>query len=117
MDEVVNAAWTLLAAVLTALASAAGIWLRAWVEVQRQRAMATLQQRLGEAAGRVAGEILLKVDGDPAVARAAQALVEAGARTLQERFAEQVRKHGIPVATLEGMVAGEVGKLLVGGAR
>lgn len=102
MEQLTDALVGLLVAVLTALAGVA-------VQLVRAYADNLVQQRLGAGAARVAGEIAAHVMGDDRVLAATQAMVDAGAAALRERFPDTAGK--LPHETLAGMVAGELGKL------
>lgn len=111
MDQIVAILW---AAVAAALAAALPIGLRAlgaYGELARQRAAEVVQARLGDAAARIAGEIAGQIAADPNVRAATSAMVETGAQLLAGRFRDTLRARGIPTATVEGMVRGELGKL------
>lgn len=111
MEQVVSALWGLLAAVLATFAAVASQAVRRWAEAEAQRGLAIVQQRLGEGAARVAGEIAASVATNPEIEAATQAMVDVGAEVLCARFADTVAKYGIPLDTLAGMVKGEIGKL------
>lgn len=114
MDQVVTALWGVLAAGVSALGWVLIGLLRQAAEAQAQRALLLVQQRLGEGAARIAGEIAGQVLADPALQGATRAMLDAGAAEMQRRFADSVARRGISVDALRGMVAGEVGKLGVG---
>lgn len=82
-----------------------------FVQAKTQEAALLVQQRLGDAAARVAGEIAAEIKASPNVQAASKAMVQSGALLLEERFRDTVKKRGIPLDTLGGMVAGELGKL------
>lgn len=111
MDQIVATLWAVVAA---ALAAAVPIGLRALgasAELARQRAAEVVQARLGDAAARVAGEIAGQIAADPNVRAASAAMVQVGTQILVGRFRETLGARGIPTATVEGMVRGELGKL------
>ena len=111
MDLVVQALWAALAAALTAVVPV-GVRLAArYGEVLGERALAEVQRRLGDGAARVAGEIVAELRASPELQAATQAMLQRGAATLAGRFADTVTKRNIPLDTLAGMVAGELGKL------
>jgi hypothetical protein len=85
--------------------------LSAYAELARQRAAEVVQARLGAGAARVAGEIAGSIAADPNVRAATAAMVDAGTQILVGRFRDTLRSKGIPIATVEGMVRGELGKL------
>lgn len=111
MEQVTEALYGLLAAVLTALGTIAIAAIRRWAEAQQQRALALVQARLGEGAARVAGDIAGQVMDAPGVQAASAAMVQAGAEALRARYPETVARYGITAETLAGMVRGELGKL------
>lgn len=102
MEDLTQALLGLLAAVVTALAG---------VAVQAVRAYATnlVQERIGAGAARVAGEIAAEVMGNDQVLAATEAMIQAGAAKLAERFPDTAGK--LPSGTLAGMITGELGKL------
>ena len=102
MEQIVQALFGLLAAVIAALGA---------VGVQAVRAYADnlVQQRLGAGAARVAGQIAAEVMGDDHVLAATQAMIDAGATAMRERFPDTAGK--LPHGVLAGMIAGELGKL------
>ena len=102
MDDVTQALFGLLAAVLTALGGVA-------VQAVRAYAANLVQERLGAGAARVAGQIAAEVMGDDRVLSATQEMIDAGATTLRQRFPDTAGK--LPHDVLAGMVAGELGKL------
>lgn len=102
MDTFVQALWGVAAAAVTALAGIA-------IPIARNYATNLLQQRLGDGAARVAGEIAAKVAGDPAITAATDAMLAAGAAALVKRFPDTASK--LPLDTLTGMIRGELGKL------
>jgi hypothetical protein len=100
-----------LGTILVPLIGVAGRALVAVAEANTQRALATVQLRLGTAAGRIAAELATQV-GQGALARTiTPGLIEAAAEQLRDRFAETVARHGITDETLSGMIAGELGKI------
>ncbi|CAB4579312.1 MAG: hypothetical protein F2563_04105 [Actinobacteria bacterium] len=110
MDQVISALWATVAA---AILAAAPIVLRvalAYAELLRQRGWQVLQERLGEGAARIAAEIAAQVAGSPGVQAASRAMVETGALMLRARFEQEVARRGVPLATIEGMLTGELGK-------
>lgn len=113
---VIEAVVSVVAAVAVALAPAARRLLLLGIDLAEQRARLVVQQRLGEAASRVAGAIAAEVasSGGGAVP---QSRIERGAMELASGFAETVQQRGIEPHTLSGMVAGELGKLGVRVAR
>lgn len=111
METVLQALAALLAAVLAALTPRLIGLANAGLDYLRERALLTAQQRLGEGAARVAGEILGEIEASPDVQAATAAMIQAGAVKLGLRFPETVLKRGIAAETLAGMVAGELGKL------
>ncbi len=102
MDQLLQAAGTLLAAMLAALA------LRA-IQAAQVYIDNMVQQRLGQGAARVAGDIISTVAGDASVQAASQAMIEAGAAQMQRRFPDTAGK--LPVDVVAGMIRGELGKL------
>lgn len=111
MDLVVQTLWAALAAALTAVVPV-GVRLAArYGEVLGERALAEVQRRLGDGAARVAGEIVAELRASPELQAATQAMLQRGAATLAGRFSDTVTKRNIPMDTLAGMVAGELGKL------
>lgn len=111
MDTIAQAIPAAVAAVVAALTPIAWQVGRAVLDYLKQRALLTVQQRLGEAAARIAAEIAAEVAADPGVQAATQQMLDVGAAALNARFAQEVARRGIPRTTLEGMVAGELGKL------
>lgn len=105
MEQFTQALWALAAAAVTALAGAA-------VPVGRAYLTNLLQQRLGEGAARVAGEIAAKIAASPDLTIASDAMVRAGVAAMKQRFPDAAAK--VPVTTITGMVIGEIGKLGVG---
>ena len=105
MDEFTQALWALAAAAVTAAAGAVVPLIRAYLTN-------VVQQRLGEGAARVAGEIAAKVAASPDLTIASDAMIKAGVAAIQKRFPDTAAK--IPVSTITGMVVGEVGKLGLG---
>ena len=102
MEQLTEALSGLLVAVLTALAAYA-------VKVVRAYADNLVQARLGAGAARVAGQIAAEVMGNDQVLAATQAMVDAGAKAMRERFPDTAGK--LPHDVLAGMIAGELGKL------
>lgn len=102
MEQVTQALFGLLAAVLMAVGGVA-------VQALRAYAANLVQQRIGAGAARVAGEIAAEVMGDDQVLAATREMIEAGAAKLAERFPDTAAK--LPAGTLAGMVAGELGRL------
>lgn len=111
METVLQALWALLAAVIAALTPRFIGLVTAGVDYLQQRALLVAQQRLGEGASRIAGEILAEMRANQEVTAATQAVISAGATTLGVRYAQTVLQRGISRDTLAGMVAGELGKL------
>lgn len=110
--DLIEVVLSAVAAVAVALAPAARRLLLMGIDVAEQRARLVVQQRLGEAASRVAGVIASEIAaGGTADRHVLDARVEHGAMQLASGFAETVRAHGIEPEVLKGMVAGELGKL------
>ena len=105
MEQLTQVLWAAAAAVVSALAGVAIPLVRAYLTN-------LVQQRLGEGAARVAGEIAAKVAASPDLTIASEAMIRAGVAAIQKRFPDTAGK--IPVSTITGMVIGEVGKLGVG---
>src|SRR5687768_13553839 len=114
MDQVVQALWGLAAAVLTALAPIAYRVAHRAAERFAEEALATVQLRLGEGARRVAGEIAAELRANPEVRLATEEMIRRGTLALTTRFADTVQKRGIPAATMQGMIVGELGRLGLG---
>jgi hypothetical protein len=110
MDQVLAAFYGLLAAVLTALASVLVPVVRAWGEAQAQRALATVQQRIGEAAARKAATMVMEIAKDPSVIAASRAVVEAAAAELRDEFQHTARRYGLPPSTFAAVFRGELAK-------
>lgn len=110
MDEILAAAGALAAASLAALVPIALRVLAGYADLAQQRALEVVQARLGEGAARIAGEIAGQIAASPEVKAASRAMLDTGARVLAGRFADTMAKRGIPVDTLRGMIAGELGK-------
>ena len=102
METFVQALWGVAAAAVTALAGFAIPLARAYVTN-------LVQQRIGEGAARVAGDISAQVFGDPSVEAATDAMVRAGAEALRARYPATAAR--LPLDTLTGMIRGELGKL------
>lgn len=102
MEQVTQALFGLMAAVIAALGAVA-------VQAVRAYADNLVQARLGAGAARVAGQIAAEVMGDDQVLAATQAMIDAGADALAQRFPDTAGK--LPRETLAGMIAGELGKL------
>lgn len=102
MEQLLQAAGSLLAAVLTALGFTA-------IRAAQAYADNLIQQRLGAGAARVAGEIAAIAKGDPSVQAATEAMVDVGVAQLQRRFPDTAGK--LPADVLGGMIRGELGKL------
>ncbi len=102
MEQITQALFGLAAAVIAALAAAGVRAVQAYTDN-------LIQQRLGAGAARVAGEIAAEVMGNDQVLAATDQMIEAGAAALAARFPNTAGK--LPVSTLAGMVAGELGKL------
>lgn len=102
MEQVTQALFGLVAAVIAALGAVA-------VRAVQAYADNLVQQRLGAGAARVAGEIAADVMGNDQVLAATREMIEAGAAVMRERFPDTAGK--LPVETLTGMIAGELGKL------
>lgn len=102
MEQVTQALFGLVAAVIAALGAVA-------VRAVQAYADNLVQQRLGAGAARVAGEIAAEVMGDDQVLAATREMIEAGAASMRARFPDTAGK--LPVETLAGMIAGELGKL------
>lgn len=109
MEQVVQALYGLLAAVLMAVGGVAVRAIHAYAQAQAEQVLATVQARIGAGAARVAGEITAEVMGDDQVLAATREMIEAGAAKLAERFPDTAAK--LPPGTLAGMIAGELGKL------
>lgn len=102
MEQVTQAVFGLLAAVLAALGGVA-------VQAVRAYAANLVQERLGIGAARVAGQIAAEVMGQPDVEVASQAMIDAGVAAMRERFPDTAGK--LSSDTLAGMIAGELGRL------
>lgn len=100
-----------LGTILVPLIGVAGRALVAVSEANTQRALATVQARLGEAAARVAGELVAEINASDTHDVLTPGMIARGADMLRDRFAETVARHGISHETLAGMIAGEAGKL------
>ena len=107
MEEVNQIIAGLMMTVITASAAVIGAVARAWWSN-------LLQNRIGSAASRVAGEIVATVRANPELTAATEQMVRAGANILADRVAGAVAKSGVSQSTLRGMVAGEIGKLDMG---
>ncbi|RVT97884.1 hypothetical protein EOD42_08830 [Rhodovarius crocodyli] len=102
MDQFVQALWGLAAPSVVALAVYGIKALRAFMLNQ-------IQQRLGDGAARIAGEIIAQLGaGQPAAAPSVDWL-DAAASKLRERFPDSTAN--LPQDTLVGMIRGELGKL------
>ncbi len=110
MDQVIAALWGVLAAFLTALAGALVPLARQWAEAQAQRALATVQQRIGEAAARQAAVIAMEVATNPDLSAASREAVELLAGDLRARFADTARKYALPPGTFTTILTGELAK-------
>jgi len=84
---------------------------KAYLALQGQAALLLVQQRLGEGAARVAGEIVAELRADPNIEAVTRGMLDRGAMILAERFRDTVRDRGIEPHVLTGMIAGELGKL------
>lgn len=102
MEQFTQALWGLAAAVV----SAAGL---AILPLIRAYFTNLVQQRLGDGAARVAGEIAAVLNGDPEVEQKLRILIAQGADLLMKRFPGTAPKVGDQ--TLQGMIRGELGKL------
>lgn len=114
MESVLSWAGSLLAAVLIALAPVLRQLAMSLAAEAAQRAALLVQQRIGEGATRVAGEIAARVLADPDLRSATGEMLDAGAEALRQTYAGSVTKNGITTDVLRRMVAGELGKLRVG---
>lgn len=108
MDQIVQALVGVLAAVLAALGAAA-------VQAVRAYAVNLVQERVGAAAARIAGEIAAEVMGNDQVLAATDEMIRAGAAALAARLPQTAGR--LPEATRAGMIAGELGRLGQGVAR
>lgn len=102
MEQVTQALFGLVAAVIAALGAVA-------VRAVQAYADNLVQQRLGAGAARVAGQIAAEVMGDDQVLAATREMIEAGAASMRVRFPDTAGK--LPADVLAGMIAGELGKL------
>lgn len=110
MDQILAAAGTLLAAVITALVPMILRLVSAQRDLAQQRALEVVQARLGAGAARIAGEIAATVSASPEVRQASRAIIDAYTPILADRFRDTLAKHHIPMNTLHGMIAGELGR-------
>jgi hypothetical protein len=110
MEQVFEALSGLLAAVLAAAVVALRPLVLAGVEVLRQRALATVQERIGEAAARKAVGIAMEVFDDPQVSAATREMVEAGAVSLRDAFADTAKRHGLPGEVFANILIGELAR-------
>lgn len=106
MDELMQAAWGVVAAVVVALAPVARRLILAHIADAEARAKLAVQQRLGEAAARTAATIAAGAYGTQAEAR----VVDAASMELAARFRETLAAHQIPPPAVASMVAGELAK-------
>lgn len=102
MDQLLQALWGVAAAAVTALAGVA-------IPIARDYATNLVQQRLGDGAARVAGEIAAILAGSTDVQDKSRILIAQGANLLLKRYPDTAPKVGFP--TLEGMIRGELGRL------
>lgn len=102
MEQVTQAAFGLLAAVLMAVGGVA-------VQAIRAYAVNLVQARISAGAARVAGEIAAEVMGDDQVLAATREMVERGVASMRTRFPDTAGK--LPTETLAGMITGELGRL------
>jgi hypothetical protein len=111
MDDLWQAALAWVAGVLTIGMRVAWPALKAWADERQQRAWLLVQERLGSAAARIAAEIAAEAAGSEQMREVGRAAIQIAGAQLGNRFRDLVRERGIPPATLEGLVAGELGKL------
>lgn len=108
MEQVIQAAWTLAAAVIMALGGVGVQAVRAWT-------VNLVQQRLDGGAQRVAGQIAATVAGDDGVQTASREMLDAGVAAMRQRFPQTAGR--LPDETLAGMIAGHLGLMGQGVAR
>ncbi len=107
MEDFAQIAAGAVAAVVVALAPVARRVALALIADAEARAKLAVQQRLGEAAGRVAATIAANLENGQASA----ATVDAAAMEMAVRFRETLAAHQVPPPAVASMVAGELAKL------
>ena len=102
MDQVWAAVGVILAAAVAELGRRGLAMLREWMD----------RQAVIGAAGRAAGQAVAAIKADPAGRAAVDDLAAKGAVYIATSLPGAIARLGVPSATLEGMVKGELGKLL-----
>jgi hypothetical protein len=111
LTPIVQATVSVAAAAVPVVAGKVFLWLE-------EKMKASRMNRLADAAKRGAGDILLAIGNDPATMEASAALrdrlVSTIAAKLSDSFAPTLKKQGGTVTTVEGMIRGELGKMIGG---
>lgn len=102
MDEIAQAIAAFAAVAFAAL-------VRELVKLARAYALNLVQQRLGDGAARVAGQILADIAARPDVQAASREMIEAGVAVMRTNFPDSARQ--LSDDRLAGMIRGELGKL------
>jgi hypothetical protein len=107
MEQFSQALWGVATATLIALVPVIRRTLTALFEITLER----MQRRLGEGAGRVAGEIIAELQASPEIQVVTEQMLRVAVQSLETRYADTIKRYQIPVSTLQGMIIGELGKL------